>query len=91
MSTYKKTRITLESEHVLVIRRRGCTRRWRWECGREVDAVDVAQATALIRIHPLRLRDCARNEGWHLIETAEGPSLVCVKSLLKSSDGPPKA
>jgi hypothetical protein len=88
MSTYKKTRITLESEQVLVIRRRGSTRRWCWECGREVDAVDVAQATALIRIHPLRLRECARNEGWHLIETAEGPSLVCLESLLKSSEGP---
>jgi hypothetical protein len=90
MSAYKKTRISVESEQVLIIRRRGCARRWCWECGREVDAVDVAQATTLTRIHPLQLRDRARNEGWHLIEAADAPLLVCVESLLKSSDEPTK-
>ena len=88
MTVHKKTRITVESEQVLIIRRRGCTRHWCWECGREVDAVDLAQAGALTRVHPLQLRDCARNQGWHLIQAAEGLSLVCVESLLKSSDKP---
>jgi hypothetical protein len=91
MTAHKKTRITVESEQVLIIRRRGSRRRWCWECGREVDAVDVAQAGNPTRAHPLQLRDRAHNEGWHLIETAEGPLLVCVESLLKSSDGPTKA
>lgn len=91
MTAYKKTRITLESEQVLIIRQRGSRRRWCWECGREVDAVDPTQAGTPTRTHPLQLRDRARNQGWHLIEAAEGPLLVCVESLLKSSDGPPKA
>jgi len=91
MTAHKKTRITVESEQVLIIRRRGSRRRWCWECGREVDAVDVAQAGNPTRAHPLQLRDRAHNEGWHLIETAEGPLLVCVESLLKSSEGPTKA
>jgi hypothetical protein len=91
MTAHKKTRIMVESEQILIIRRRGSRRRWCWECVREVDAVDLAQASAHTRIHPLQLRDRAHDEGWHLIETAEGPLLVCVESLLKSSDGPPRA
>jgi len=91
MAAYKKTRITVESEQVLIIRRRGCTRRWCWQCGREVDTVDMAQAGALTRIPPRKLRDCARMEKWHLVDTAEGPPLVCLDSLLKSGDEPPKA
>jgi hypothetical protein len=82
MAAHKRTRITIETEQVLIIRRRSSTRHWCWECGRAVDMVDLEQAGALTGVALRRLRDCARTEKWHLAATADGSPLVCLDSLL---------
>lgn len=82
MTPYKRTRITIETEQVLIIRRRGCTRRWCWECGRDVDMVELDQAGALTGVAHRRLRECARIEKWHLAAAPDGSPLVCLDSLL---------
>ncbi|HEY6305907.1 MAG TPA: hypothetical protein VI488_05530 [Candidatus Angelobacter sp.] len=82
MAAYKRTRITIETEQILIIRRRSCTRQWCWECGRAVDMVDLEQAGALTGLARRRLRDCARTEKWHLAAAADGAPLVCLDSML---------
>jgi hypothetical protein len=79
---YKRTRITVETEQVLIIRRRGCARRWCWQCGREVDMVGFAQAAVLTGTAQRSLRDHARDGKWHLAEASDGSPLICLESLM---------
>lgn len=83
--TYKRTRITVETEQVLIVRRRACAQRWCWECGREVDMVGFAQAAVLTGVAQRSLRDHARAEKWHLAETNDGSPLICLESLVTAS------
>jgi hypothetical protein len=85
LMAYKRTRITVETEQVLIVRRRGCTRRWCWECGREVDMIGFPQAAVLTGVVPRSLRDYARAEKWHLAETSDGSPLICLESLVTAA------
>jgi hypothetical protein len=86
MTEYKRTRITVETEQVLIIRRRGCIRRWCRECAREVDMVSFTEAGALTGLPGRQLCEHARAEKWHL--AADGSPLICLDSLLKSTPSP---
>ena len=82
ITAYKRTRITIETDQVLIIRRRGCTRHWCRECGQEVDMVSLSQAAALAGVaQPLPL-DWPRAKKWHVTEAGAGSTLICLDSLL---------
>jgi hypothetical protein len=85
MVAYKRTQITIETDQVLIIRRRGCIRHWCRECGRETDMVGTAQASTLTGVAQPQLLDDARNGKWHVTETDDGLPLICLDSLLKSA------
>ena len=84
MSAHKLTEITIETERVLIIRRRQPTRGWCQDCGCEVDMVGAAEAQALTGIAQPLLRDCAQARMWHFREGAEETTLVCLESILRS-------
>jgi hypothetical protein len=86
MAAYKKTRITVENEQILIIRRRGCARRWCWECGREAEMVEFAQVAALTGVARRSIRDVANLRKWHLGEAGDGMPLICLDSLLNSAE-----
>jgi len=87
MRTYKRTRITLETEQVLMIQQRSSNRRWCPECSKLVDMVRFAQAAALAGVSPARLHECAQTEPWHVIEAQDGTSLICLDSMLNAQAG----
>jgi hypothetical protein len=62
------TQITLETERVLMIRRRTFARRWCSECGSEVDVLNLVRAKALTDMGQHELRDGAQAKGWHCFE-----------------------
>jgi hypothetical protein len=83
MTVRRTTEITIETEQVLIIRRRRGIRSWCGKCGREVDVVrlqDVASATG--RNEPA-LRDSPVARKWHLRECNDGTTFVCLDSILK--------
>jgi hypothetical protein len=83
MTTHKRTEITVETDRVLIIRRRRVLRAWCAECGCEVDVVGQEEAELLTGMRQLS-RDCAQARGWHLTQGPERSELVCLESLLKS-------
>ena len=85
MAAYKRTQITIETDQVLIIRRRGCVRHWCPDCGREKDMVSLSQAAALTGVAQLLLRDCAHAEKWHLTDAAGESPLICLDSLLNTA------
>lgn len=80
MAVHKRTEITIETDRVLIIRRRRILRAWCEECGHEVEMVDPREAEAIAAVRGLPLRDCAQ---WHVAQSHEGTGLICLDSLLK--------
>jgi hypothetical protein len=89
VTAYKRTQITIETDQVLIIRRRGCVRQWCRECGRETDMVSLSQAGLVTGVAQPLLLECARTERWHLTEAVAGAPLVCLDSLLKAAGAGP--
>ena len=81
---HKRTEITIETDRILIIRRRRSTRAWCSECGGEADMVGLAEAEAITGAVPPMLPDSAEARGWHLAEGPGGTPLICLKSLRKS-------
>jgi hypothetical protein len=97
-AAYRRTEITVETDRVLIIRKSHSTRAWCAECGREVDMVDLNEVGAIagtpqgmaqrlpgesLSTDPM-LPGCGERPGWHWSQAADGSTLVCLESLLKS-------
>ena len=77
----RRIEITVETEWMLTIRRRGGNRLWCQQCGREVE---VVRAEILAGTGQLQLGTGAEAKAWHLFESPDGTPLVCLESLLNS-------
>lgn len=83
-NTGKKTRITIETHTMMILRRRHFRRAWCQECAREVDVVGMEETGMLTGMTQRAFRDCAQTRGWHLSEAGDGTLLVCLESLLRT-------
>ena len=84
MSARKRTEITIETDHILVIRRRRSTGFWCAECGREVDVIGWQEAWAFVGKTAPTPTSSPLPDGWHLCTGQAGELLVCVESLLRA-------
>ena len=84
MTGSKRTEITIETDQVVIIRRRHSSRAWCRECGSEVDMVGLGEVGALTGMSGQPLQDHAQGRGWHLFEGERETTLICLPSLLKS-------
>jgi hypothetical protein len=84
VTVYKKTEITIQTDRLLIIRRRRSTPVWCRECGREVEMVEFSQAAAITGKSQALQPDSAKSYGWHVCEDQNGLPLICLESLLKS-------
>jgi hypothetical protein len=83
MAAHKRTEITIETDRIMIIRRRNSKRLWCAECGGEADMASLEQAGIVTGLAGKPLRDYAQARGWH-ISGQEGSLLICLESLLKS-------
>jgi len=81
----RKTKITIETEQVTVIRRRRVTRPWCSECGGEAEFVPRHEVSTWLDGRPNQAGPRAIGSGPHFARAADGSVVVCVKSLLGSS------
>ena len=84
MAGHKRTEITIETDQVVIIRRRHSSRAWCRECGCEVDMVGLQEAGVLAGMPQEAMHHQAQARGWHLFEGQTGAELICLQSLLKS-------
>jgi hypothetical protein len=82
--TKRKTRITFESERLLVIRRpTSRAHRWCAACADDVQVV-TAEDAAIVADRSMAAICCAIDEArLHAVENGDGLLLVCLNSLLK--------
>lgn len=81
MAAYKRTQITVETDQVMIIRRRGCIRQWCRKCGRETEMVSLAQARLITGVPHLPVDD-TQSRRWHVTESQGRSPLICLDSLL---------
>ena len=83
MTLHRRTEITVETDQVVVIRRRQSLRGWCSHCGCEVDMVGLAEAQALTGMAGQELQGYAEARGWHLSRGHDGSDVICLQSWLK--------
>ncbi len=84
MTAHRRIEITVETDRVLIIRRRPLVRAWCKECGAEVEMVSLEEAEALSEVTRPELCESAQAHRWHLSQNQEETCLVCLESLRKS-------
>jgi hypothetical protein len=83
VTIHKRTEITIQTDQILIIRRRRSTAVWCQKCGREVDGVRFDDAdTAAGSSHPM-LASGTMSDRWHVC-LIDGEQWVCLESLLSS-------
>jgi hypothetical protein len=80
----KRTEITVETDRILIIRRRRVIRGWCQECGAEVDLVTLQDAGAIAKMSLAALQDRPQAQALHFCQGLDGAPLICLESLLKS-------
>ena len=78
MAAHKRTEITVQTDQILIIRRRNSKRVWCQECGVEADMVSLEEAAGIATgLKGQSLRDYARARGLHL-SGQKGSFLICL-------------
>ena len=79
----KQTKITIETDLLLVLRGRKPLRAWCRECGAEEEMIPLNEVDIVSNMAPAEVGAWMREEGLHHTRTAEGSPLICLNSMLK--------
>jgi O-succinylbenzoate synthase len=86
----RRTEITIETERVVVLD--GVVReddvQWCEKCGAESRMIAPDAAATLLRVSTQAILRWAEAAGLHFVESADGPPLLCLDSLPRSSPWP---
>jgi hypothetical protein len=80
----KITRITVETETALLIRRGTLPHAWCAGCAAEVEAVTVDTLKVVANISAFVIESCLSVGQLHLCQAEDGSQLVCLNSLVRS-------
>jgi hypothetical protein len=87
LAVKRTTRITIETEQLLVIGRKQPVRVWCEQCAAEVDVVPIEGAAELTRVDVETIQRLLSGEQFHW-SWSVGPVRICLNSLLKSIHRP---
>jgi len=79
----KRTKITIETDSLLVHRRRTSLRAWCSQCGAEVETIPLNDAGVVSNLPPAGVQAWMESAGLHHITTADRAVLICLDSMLK--------
>lgn len=82
--TAKTTRITVETETLMVIRGAKAFSGWCPRCGAEVDVIALDEDNVEGSITASQIREWLGTNGMHFWQTAGGPAQICLTSLFQS-------
>ena len=85
MKKSRRTKVTIEREHLLVIRRQRQAEGWCQTCCAEVRMIGVEEAAALTGISQRAIFRRIEGNHLHFSETPRGALLICLNSLLEEA------
>ena len=81
----KQTRITVESDSLLILRGQSSMRAWCSRCAAEVDTILMEDTGVISDLDQPALEECLNSERLHQLQAADGSELTCMSSLLARS------
>lgn len=79
----KKTKITMESDSLLVLRGRIPLRAWCPECGAEGEMIPLDDLGVISNLPPPEVQAWLDSEFLHHMTAADGTPMICLNSMLK--------
>ena len=78
----KHTKVTVETDSLLILHGRGHLRGWCSQCAAEVELVAMNDAEVVSNLDRLALEQWLNSEELHRLQAADGSALLCLPSLL---------
>ena len=78
----KQTKITIETDSLLILRGGNSPRAWCPRCGAEVEMIALENTRVASNLDRMRVEEWLNSEELHRSEAADGSALVCLNSLL---------
>jgi hypothetical protein len=79
----KETRITIETDSLLILRGRSSLRAWCPDCGAEVEMIALDGVGVISNLPPPEVEAWIQSDDLHHSRAADGSSLICLNSMLK--------
>jgi hypothetical protein len=79
----KRTRMTIETDSLLVLRRRKSLWAWCPRCGAEVEMIPLNDVGVVSNLLPLEVQAWMESPDLHRIKTDGGTDLICLNSMIK--------
>lgn len=86
MRRRKRMEITVEIRQIVLRRRTNPAPAWCLECSSPVQSITPEEAAALVGVNTRTIYQWVEAGQLHFIETAEPSPLICLTSLLSSTD-----
>ena len=87
----KETRITIETESLLVLRGRSPLIAWCPQCLAEEEMIPIEGMGVISNLAPAEVERWLESESLHRSQAADGAPLICLNSLLKRVQKPTNA
>jgi hypothetical protein len=78
----KQTRITIETDSLLILRGRGSHRAWCSRCVAEVEMIALEDTRVFSNLERPQLEAWLNSGELHRVQAADGSTLMCLNSLL---------
>jgi len=78
----KQTKITIETDSLLILRGRSFLRAWCYRCAAEVEMVALENTGAISNLDQPELEQWLGSDDMHRLQAADGSALICLDSLL---------
>jgi hypothetical protein len=79
----KQTKITIETNSLLVLRGRTPIRSWCPQCAAEGEMIPIEGVGVISNLAPAEVQEWLESETIHRSQAADGAQLICLNSLLK--------
>ena len=79
----KRTRITIETDSLLVLRGRKSLRAWCPQCGAEAEMIPLHDVGVVSNLPPAEVQAWMESPDLHHTKAADGAPLLCLNSMLK--------
>ncbi len=79
----KQTKITIETESLLILRGHNSLRAWCPQCGADSEMIRLEAAGVISNLALQEVEEWLRSEELHRLLAADGSSMICLNSLLR--------
>ena len=79
----RQTKITIETDSLLVLRGRSSLRAWCSKCGSEVEMIPLDGGGLISNLPPPEVEAWIQSEDLHHSRAADGAPLICLNSMIK--------